>query len=167
MSIFTEVRGKTSDTFLLYQMQKELKCQAFKISPTQGMKSIPSFLQMLLHPKKANFQLNAALWCAVYLQGFSLDPELLQQKTLGSFILPAEQYTVRPPYRSIWKLSPHHWTQTMFLHLQPYMHPNNGNERRLCQNNHKIACKQGVSHNNLAEQRDWFLNASLHGSVNA
>lgn len=34
MSIFTEVSGMTSDTFLLHQMQKELKYQA-NVSPTQ------------------------------------------------------------------------------------------------------------------------------------
>lgn len=57
MSIFTEVRGKTSDIFLLHQMQKELKYQA-KISPTQRNEKLPP---NALASKKANFQLNAAL----------------------------------------------------------------------------------------------------------
>jgi len=97
MSVFTEVRGKTSDIFLLHQMHKELKYQA-KFSQPKGMKSISSALQMLLHPKRQlPTQLSIVMRCLS--PGVpSLDPGLFQQKTLGSFILPAEPCTVHPLY---------------------------------------------------------------------
>lgn len=60
MSIFTEVRGKTSDTFLLQQTQKELKYQA-KVSPTQRNEKHLKLLPNAFAYKKANFQHNAAL----------------------------------------------------------------------------------------------------------
>lgn len=60
MSIFTEVRGKTSDIFLLHQMQKELKYQA-KVSPTQRNEKHLKLPPNALASRKANFQYNAAL----------------------------------------------------------------------------------------------------------
>lgn len=137
-SLKLEVRPQIH--FFYTRCKKSLNVRLLRFPQPKEWKASQASSKLLLHPKKANFQLNAALWCAVYLQEFSLDPELLQQKTLGTFILLAEQYTVRPPCRSIWKLSPHHWTQTMFLRLQPYTHPNNGNGRRLLKRSHAADC---------------------------
>lgn len=50
-SVFTEVSGVTSDTFLSHQMQKELKIRLMFPQP-KGMKSISNFLQILLHPER-------------------------------------------------------------------------------------------------------------------
>lgn len=60
MSIFTEVTGKTSEIFLLHQMQKELKYQA-KVPPTQRNEKHLELPPNALASKKANFQHNAAL----------------------------------------------------------------------------------------------------------
>lgn len=49
MSIFTEVRGNTSDIYT--RCKKSLNIRLMIPQP-KGMKSISSFLQMLLHPKR-------------------------------------------------------------------------------------------------------------------